>query len=190
MEVTAPEVTAMHQKVRFFKDDGKDLAEISWVGSKDNIIKKVTPDIMARYRDEWNAYCDGTPLKVRDGTKLDEVPGMHTNVAENFIAQNVHTAEELAALSDAQCQALGHGTLTMRGAARTLLEMRKAKLTEEMSKRISQASVAGTLSDAQAQAEMDAKYATKADVDDIKSMLAQLMAQSTRRGPGRPRKEG
>lgn len=180
-DVDIPEVQTMHQTARFYEEDGKQLVEIGFVGSKDTIVRKVQPEHMARYRDEWNAFCDGIPLKVRSGTPLSEVPNLHSRLAESFVSQNVHNAEELAALNDSQCQALGHGTLTARKEARDMLELRKAKASEEAQKRISDSirSVAAMPD------EMDGKYASKADVDEIKALLAQLLQAPKR---GRPRK--
>lgn len=186
MDISIPEVQAANQIARFYKDGDRDMVEIQNVGQKDTYIKRVTPDVMAKFRDEWNAYCDGVPLKKREGTPLTDVNGMTDKVAENYISQNVHTAEELAALSDAQCQGLGHGTLTLRASAKTLLEMRKMKLAEEVARKISKTAESVLPMPAE---ELDAKYASKQDVDEIKNMLAQLLTAQTPRKPGRPKKE-
>ena len=184
-DIEIPEVPSMHQNARFFKDEGQDFVEISFVGSKDTIIHKVKPEHMAKYRDEWTAFCDGSPLKKRDGTPLTEIRNMNEQVAEKYVQQNVHTMEELAALSDAQCQALGHGTLTFRNTARETLELRKARQMEIVAKKISEASRSVQPMPSE---EMDAKYASKEDVDEIKGMLAQLLAATQKRKPGRPAK--
>ena len=111
---------------------------------------------------------------------------MKQELAAKYIAANVHTAEEFAALSDAQCQGLGHGTLTFRNACLQMLEQRKAAAMEAVAKKISEG--VPSISSMPA-AEADAKYASKADVDELKSMLAQLIsAQASKRGPGRPKK--
>jgi hypothetical protein len=186
MEIDIPEVARMHQNARFYRDGERDYVEISYVGSKDTMIHRVKPEHMAMFRAEWNAYCDGIPVKKREGTPLVDVPNMPDAVAEKYIGMNIHNAEELAALSDGQCQALGHGALTLRNNARGMLQQRKAADLEAASRKISQAAASvGSLSDAEAQAALDAKYASKADVDEIKGMLAQLLE---RRGPGRPKK--
>jgi hypothetical protein len=190
MEVDIPEVTRMHQNARFYREGDRDLVEISCVGSKDTMVHRVKPHHMAMFRDEWNAYCDGVPLKPREGTALTDVPSLTEQMAQSYIGKNVHTAEELAALSDGQCQALGHGTLTLRNNARGLVEQRRVSKLEEASRKISKAAESvGSLSAAEAQAELDAKYASKADVDEIKGMLAQLLTQGEKRKPGRPKKE-
>jgi hypothetical protein len=190
MEIDIPEVARMHQNARFYRDGERDYVEISYVGSKDTMIHRVKPEHMAMFRAEWNAYCDGIPVKKREGTPLVDVPNMPDAVAEKYIGMNIHNAEELAALSDGQCQALGHGALTLRNSARAVLQRRKASDLEAASRKISQAAAsAGSLSDAEAQAALDAKYASKADVDEIKGMLAQLLTQGEKRKPGRPKKE-
>ena len=170
----------MHQHARFYRDGARDYVEISYVGSKDTFVQKVTPELMARFRDEWNAHCDGVPLKQRVGTPLTDIPNMKEELAAKYIAANVHTAEEFAALSDAQCQGLGHGTLTLRTACRGLLEQRRAAAVEAATKKISEVAASVT---AMPQAEADARYASKSDVDELKAMLAQLInAQKSKRG--------
>jgi hypothetical protein len=113
-EIDLPEVQKFQQRARFFKDGDGDFVEISYVGSKDTNVLKVTPQLMAQYRSEWTAYCDGSPLKIRPGTPLTALHGLDQVMADKYIAQNVHTVEELAVLNDMQCQSLGHGTLTFR----------------------------------------------------------------------------
>ncbi len=127
MDFTLPEVAVLHQKARFFKDEGVDFIEISYVGSKDTMIHRVQPKHMAQYREEWNAFCDGSPIKPRPGTPLTDLPSIRELRVPHYVNQNIHNLEELAALSDGQCQALGHGTLTDREATRKLLEQRMAE---------------------------------------------------------------
>ena len=126
MDFTLPEVAVLHQKARFFTRDGRNFVEISFVGSKDSVVKKVNPKHMAQFREEWNAFCDGLPVstKHRPGTPLTDLPAIKELRVDHYINQNIHNLEELASLSDAQCQSLGHGTLTDREATRKLLEQR------------------------------------------------------------------
>lgn len=188
-DVIAPEVRELQQTAKFFRENGKEFVAISFVGEKDTVIRKVLPEHMAKFRSEWNAFCDGAPMKQRDGTPLTEVMNLSEDVAQKYVLQNVHTAEELAVLSDSQCQALGHGTLTFRAAARGLLDQRKIAKMEAAQKRIGEVTKeALSLAAAEAKAEADAKYASKEDVEavkselgDIKGMLAQLLE---RKKPG------
>jgi len=67
MDIDLDIVRPMHQNGRFFKDEfGRDQIEISFVGSKDTLIKDVSPQIMAQFRSEWDAYCDGRPVERMD----------------------------------------------------------------------------------------------------------------------------
>ena len=190
VDVDIPEVQARHTSARFFREAEKDFVEISTVGSKDTVIHRVSPEHMSRFREEWNAFCDGVPLKQRAGSPLMEIPGMKEQLAQHYVQQNVHTAEELAALSDAQCQALGHGTLTLRASARGMLEMRRIKQADAMAKRISEAAkTASSLTTKEAQDALDAKYATKEDVKELGSKLDAVLAALQPKKPGRPKKQ-
>lgn len=185
IDVIVPEVHALHQKAKFFKQGDKDLIEVSFVGEKDTVVRRVTPEHMATFREEWNAYCDGSPLKRRTGTPLTDIQGMSDELAEKYIFANLHTAEEFAALSDGQCQSLGHGTLTLRQKARDMLGVRKMKDMEAATKRISNAAASVTAMPA----EPDGRYASKEDLNEVKNMLAQLIEMQKPKKPGRPKKE-
>ncbi len=116
-DVEIPEVESVAQRGRFFKDEnGRECIEISFVGQKDTIIHFTTPAHMARYKREWDAYCDKEPLALRAGTPLSALFDEKTE--GSYVAANIHTLEELAALDDLQCQGVGRGTLTNRQAAR------------------------------------------------------------------------
>lgn len=192
LEFSLPEtdggaVRAMHQTARFYKDEnGRDMVEIGYVGMKDTNVSKVKPEHMARFRDEWNAFCDGSPLKIRTGMPLTDVPGVNDLVAENFVKQNIHNAEELAALNDGQCQALGHGALTARNNARKLIETeaerRREKLIQQMGKATSK------LGAAPAEASADV-VVLKAEVSELKNMVGDLVkALADKPKRGRPPK--
>jgi hypothetical protein len=189
LDVIIPEVSALQQTARFFKEENRDFVEISFVGEKDTVIRKVQPEHMAKFRDAWNAFCDGQPVKQRQGTSLIDIPGLSDQLAQKYISANVHTAEEIAALSDMQCQTLGHGTLTFRTTARNMLDMRRQQKMEEDTRRISKAAE----SVQSLPAEMEAKYASKEDVEEIKGQMGQIMGLMQqlleKKKPGRPKKE-
>lgn len=130
-DITLPEVTAQQLRAKFYKDGEVDKVEIFAVGSKDTYKKKVGPDEMAMFKPEWDAYCDGKPLSRRPGTPLTDIPGVDQSKADTYVARNIHNAEELAVLTDGQCQQVGHGTLTDRKAAQGLLTMRKLQADTE-----------------------------------------------------------
>lgn len=125
IDIDLPEVQSFAQQPRFYKDGGKDFVEISFLGTKDTLIKKVTPDIMAKFRDAWNAYCDGKPMEKRKGTPLTALPEINEQMAEEFVRRNLHTLEELAVLTDHQCQGLGHGLITLRRKAIAMVQQRE-----------------------------------------------------------------
>lgn len=172
------------QAARFFREGNKTLVEISFVGSKDTNICKVTPEHMARFKTEWDAFCDGRPLERRPGIPLTTLPTISEQRAAEYIARNVHNLEELAVLNDGQCQSLGHGVLTHRQEARALV----AKQTYEQQNRAAQAikdkqaSVGKVVAAAEPSPEIEA---LKADMAEIKELLAGLAAPKR----GRPRKE-
>lgn len=184
-DITLPEVAAMHQNARFFRDGDRDMVEISFVGSKDTMVKRVGPEHMTRFREAWNAYCDGQPLTIRSGTPLSDVPGVDDKRADAFIKSNIHTAEELAALSDAQCQGVGHGTLTCRESARKVLATRHAEAMTAARDAVSRGAASVT-----AAPEQVADIGNlKAEVADLKQMLAALLQQMAPPPPAPPTTE-
>lgn len=187
--IDIPEVRAMHQNARFFREGAIDYVEISFVGSKDTVVKKVTPRHMAQFNPEWTAYCDGRPPEKRQGTPLTDIKGVDQLKAEQYMHANVHTAEEIAALSDGQCQALGHGTITARREAQAILAMRAAHSAQTQMDRIADATKKlGTQPTAPAPeiAEM------KADIAGLKEGMGAILAALTEmkpKKPGRPKKD-
>jgi hypothetical protein len=125
IDVDLPEVRALQAQPRFFREDGVDYVEISYIGSKDTNIHKVKPRHMAMFPSEWAAWCDGKPMAIRNGTPLTHLPEINEQFAKNLTERNVHNLEELAVLSDAQCQGLGHGMITNRKKAQQLLAQRE-----------------------------------------------------------------
>lgn len=162
-----PGVEALPQHARFYREGNSDFVEISFTGVKDTVIRKVTPDLMAQFSEQWAAFCDGTPMKQRAGTPLTDLAGVDAQRAEHYISRNVHNVEELAALYDAQCQALGHGTLTLRKAARDMLELRKMKEAERSRDLITKASA--TIGAVPAE-----KYASASDLEEVKKSVLDL----------------
>jgi hypothetical protein len=191
LDFTLPEVAVLHQKARFFKEDGRDFIEISYVGSKETVIHKVKPVHMANYRDEWNAYCDGQPQKTRTGTPLTDLSSIKELRVNHYYSNNVHTLEELAALNDGQVQSLGHGALTEREAARKLLGNRIAEENAKIRDYVTKA--AATIGPVPAE-----KYAGASDltavnerIDKLADSVASLVQalQPKKRGPKPKNKE-
>lgn len=185
-EISLPEVQAFGQTPRFYRDEnGRDMVEISFVGDGGTTnIKKVTPKHMADFRDAWNLYCDGTPPQQRKGTALTDVEGINDLRAEQFIKANIHTAEELQALSDAQCQGVGHGTLTCRENAKKLLALRSVERADATVKQMSAA--AASMKAGPQSAEIET---LKNDVAELKGMLGDVLkALADKPKRGRPAK--
>ncbi len=187
-EITLPEVRAHTQTARFFRSGNKDMVEISFVGSKDNLNKVVTPAHMAQFRTEWDAYCDGRPPEKRAGTPLTDLPSISQERADDYIHRNVHNLEELTVLNDGQCQALGHGTLTDRRAARDLITTRSLQLRDKLQKEVQDKSATIGPVPAEKYAGNSDLDAVKADVAELKTGIAQILAAMQAKKPGRPKK--
>jgi len=166
-DITLPEVRVYTQSAKFFRRGDQDFIEISFIGAKDTLVEKVAPVHMAQFRNEWDAYCDGRPMQRRDGITLTELPGLDEEKAASYIARNVHTLEELAALSDAQCQGIGHGTLTDRQGARKLVMQRQLERRDRMQRAVHEATAAIGPKPAE-------QYAPRADIEAVKGELAEL----------------
>lgn len=169
LDITLPEVRAHAQTARFFRDGNKDKIEIAFVGSKDTLIQAVAPAHMAQFKAEWDAFCDGRPLEKRPGTALTELSSINEAREQEYVHRNVHNLEELAALNDGQCQALGHGTLTDRKAARELLTVRGMQQRTHMERLVREATA--TIGPVPAE-----KYAGNSDVEALKAEMAELKA--------------
>jgi hypothetical protein len=143
MIIDIPEVQAFKQSARFYKDNGRDMVELSFIGSKDTLINKVTP---------------------------------------------VHNLEELSALSDGQCQALGHGTLTLRENAKKLLMQRAFESKRVASERIAEKSADIGPVPADKYAGQTEVAALSAKVDSLADSVAALVQMMTPKKPGRPKK--
>lgn len=185
-DLELPEVTTRTLRGKFFKDPaGHDKIEIGFAGCKDTVVQDVTPEFMAQYRAEWNAYCDGRPLAQRPGTSLNDL--VNEDRAKHLIHMNVHTVEELAMLDDMSCQQVGHGTMTERKAARKLLSERQYNKKQEMQKRMETAmAAAAPVKNAEADAKLDKLIAIGEQTNQALLALVQVLQP---RKPGRPKTE-
>lgn len=179
----------MHQHARFFKQDDRDFVEISFTGVKDTVIKKVMPEHMSKFRNDWNAYCDGGTVAQRKGTNLTLLNGVDEVLAKKYIDQNVHTVEELAALNDGQCQNLGHGTLTLRKQARERLSVKEFELQEKTRKAVSDAAATITAVPAEKYASETDLAEVKASISDLSGNVAKILEALAAKKPGRPKKQ-
>lgn len=121
------EVQGFELRPRFYREGEKDFIEITAVGGRDTVIHKVGPADIKRFAAAWEAYTEGKEMPLRKGTALTELPQINAELAKTMIDRGVHNLEEVAFLSDAQCQGLGHGTMNLRKQATELLMTRKAE---------------------------------------------------------------
>jgi hypothetical protein len=184
-DITLPEIKVYTQSAKFFRRGEQDFVEISFVGAKDTLVEKVTPSHMAQFRNEWDAYCDGRPLKHRQGIPLTELPGLDDERAEHYIARNVHTLEELAALSDAQCQGIGHGTITDRQGARKLVLQRQLAMRDRMQRAVQEASASIGPRPVESYAPSADLVSVKSEIVELKQAIADLAALIGQATPAR-----
>lgn len=173
-DITLPEVRIYNKAAKFFRRGDVDYVEISFIGAKDTFVEKVQPSHMAEFRNEWDAYCDGRPITRRAGIALTELPGLDAEKAENYVVRNVHTLEELAALSDAQCQGIGHGALTDRQAARKLVAQREIESREKMQRAVHEASAAIGPRPLESFTASAAVESVKDEIAELKKSIAEL----------------
>lgn len=168
-EIALPEVTAHLHTVKFSKEKNSTYIEIKNTGTSETSVRKVRPEDMARYRNEWMAFCDGMPpsKELRKGISLKMLNGMNDELEQKFISYNVHNIEEFAALSDMQCQTLGHGTLTLRKQAQERLGLLRLQQQEQAVKVINEAA-------ASVKPVPDAQYASQDDLVAVKESVASL----------------
>lgn len=121
-------------RVTFFKsvDGQRDMAEIKIVGDPNTVVKRVTPDVAAKFPREWESYQNSHDAVVIPGTPLTEVPGIDRNAAANLKMQGVRVAEELAALDEAQAKALGLGGITFWKAAKNLIRLKQLEAMQSV----------------------------------------------------------
>lgn len=183
-DLVLPEVQGFEQSPRFFKSpNGVDFVEISFIGSKDTIVQKVTPEHMAKFRDAWNSYCDGTPMSLRKGTPLTDL--ITEQLAKSLIDRNVHTLEELAVLNDAQCQGLGHGILTLRKSAQEHVAKHYAEAKVRTQNKIAEESTKAQKVDDSATLAAIGELGVKFD-----QLAAALLTALAPKPRGRPKKNG
>ena len=124
-------------RVEFFFDEdrGTELCKISKVGDYNDIIKKVTPELVQQWPREWDVYQKNAGTKDTDigGTPLRDVPGVDRDAASILRYNGVRNAEELAALEEQTARNLGMNFNEFRKSAILLLAARqKAEQDKEL----------------------------------------------------------
>lgn len=107
------------------EDTGAVMVRVANLASKDIYEAKAQPEHIKQFPDAYEAFEKGKSEPV-SGTPLTDIPGITREVARGYRLKNIRNAEELAALSDAACTALGHGILTARKSAQMLLKANHA----------------------------------------------------------------
>jgi hypothetical protein len=163
------------------------------LGGKSNIIKHVqmedepnSPSHPHRFPAHWAAFL-AQQEQIPDGTPLEMCKFIPSHRVKELKAKSIHTAEQLANMPDSIIQTLGMGAHRER-------ELTKAYLSEDV--KVAELSAA-----------LAREAAMKADIDAMKAQLemlnmrnanqlhsegaiySQTLEETTKRGPGRPRKE-
>lgn len=74
-----------------------------------------------RWPKAWMAF-KNSQAQVQEGTPLEQFPVLGTSTVLNFKAYNIHTVEQLAAVSDALIHNLGTGAMDLREKAKAWLQ--------------------------------------------------------------------
>jgi hypothetical protein len=122
----------------FSGGNGKYNVSITIVGDPNVFVDKVNDEYIARFPNEWAAFSKGEKEPEVIGTKLGEI-GLTTELARHYQLKGVRNIEDLAALSDMGCSALGMGAITNRKNAINYLkvkQMEAAQIVQEAAKEI------------------------------------------------------
>lgn len=107
------------------------FVRISIPGDINNQIDTRVEDYhKARYPVQWARFEANQTQEVQ-GWKLKDWPKVTTAVVHNYAHLGVHTVEQLAGLSDTQCQKVGMGAMELRLQAQAALASAKGVDTEK-----------------------------------------------------------
>lgn len=122
----------------FFDEDlNRDLCKISIIGDTGNLLKKVTPDVIAQYPKEWELYQKQSGRQQHEpvgGTPLREIPGVDRDAATVMRYHAIRNAEELAALDEDTVRKLGAGFLNFWRSAKLMMQANEAAQLRELLK--------------------------------------------------------
>ena len=93
-----------------------ELVDLLVPGDKNNVpTKRVTPEVKQRFAREyalWKAQGSASDAQIGDGLPLNQWPQIPKELAAGLAHANVFTVQQLANLSDTQCQI--RGTIGLR----------------------------------------------------------------------------
>ena len=113
---------AKNLRATFFKDDrGIVMLEIAIVGDPSAAIVKPTDAHKEQFAEEWAVFSSGKDEVSHEGTPLTDVMCVGKKLAAKLKANDIHTAEQLAAVHDGGLDAVGMSAYTHRQNARELL---------------------------------------------------------------------
>lgn len=105
--------------------EDRDWIRIAPPGDPTTMIEReVREDDKARFRAVWERYKAGQEM-VPDGTPIESWPRITRAQAEELRHMRCHTVEQLAHMSDTQCQRAGAGIMALRKEALAFLETAK-----------------------------------------------------------------
>lgn len=105
---------------------GKDVefAYVTLPGGRTVIPLRVTDEVRARYRAQYDAWKRGEDAPL-DGMSVKEWPAITRAQAEEFWRHGVRTLEDLVGVPDSVLNQLGSGARTLQNRARAWLEQAK-----------------------------------------------------------------
>jgi hypothetical protein len=113
---------------RFFKAGNKTMVAIQYAGDAgQEAVAKVTPELIAQFPEQWDAFVHGLDLPEPEGTPLTEIPGLTEQVARVYKLVNINVCEQLADASDAVIQRLGIGASNFRKMAKIIVAKKKVE---------------------------------------------------------------
>lgn len=153
-----------------------DYILIQQPGAKSNVIRQVKmvsdergPSDLERFPRQWAAY-QNQKTQVGDGLPLEEWPMMDKALALSFKSVKIHTVEQLSNLSDANMASV------------PVMDARKYR--DMAVKYLERARGEAPITAMQSELEL-----MKKQNEALQKQMADLLANQTKRGPGRPSKE-
>lgn len=112
---------------RFFRDDPYDMIEIEFKGTGDTWIGRATPEHLAMFPGEYEAYQQGQAEFDPGGTPLTEVPGIDKKTATAYKLKGIRNAEELEGVSAEVIARLGTGAITNQKVCKLYLAQKRTE---------------------------------------------------------------